>query len=74
MIYLAGQVVDAVATPGAGWAVDRIGTRQAWHLAGAFILSFIASPCSYYKILLHATITKHADSVVASASYTDLKK
>lgn len=33
----AGQVFDALATPVAGWAVDKYGTKKLWHLMGIFI-------------------------------------
>lgn len=34
MCYFPGQVVDALATPVAGWAVDKFGCRKRWHFAG----------------------------------------
>lgn len=34
-IFFAGQVVDSLATPVAGWAIDYTGHRRLWHLGGS---------------------------------------
>ncbi|KAJ8929824.1 hypothetical protein NQ314_017422 [Rhamnusium bicolor] len=35
-LLMVGQVVDSLATPLAGWAIDYTGHRRLWHLAGWF--------------------------------------
>ncbi|KAH0812878.1 hypothetical protein GEV33_009915 [Tenebrio molitor] len=35
-LIMTGQIVDSLATPVVGCAVDRTGARRAWHLAGIF--------------------------------------
>ncbi|NP_001280547.1 uncharacterized protein LOC655856 [Tribolium castaneum] len=39
ILIMTGQVVDALATPVVGYAVDRTGARRAWHLAGTLAVS-----------------------------------
>ncbi|KAL1498164.1 hypothetical protein ABEB36_009006 [Hypothenemus hampei] len=33
-LLMIGQIVDSIATPLAGWAMDRHGDKKAWHFAG----------------------------------------
>ncbi|XP_068916276.1 major facilitator superfamily domain-containing protein 12-like isoform X1 [Tenebrio molitor] len=38
-LIMTGQIVDSLATPVVGCAVDRTGARRAWHLAGTLAVS-----------------------------------
>lgn len=37
LFYFAGQVVDSLATPFAGWSIDSTGHRRLWHLGGEYL-------------------------------------
>ncbi|KAJ3640077.1 hypothetical protein Zmor_003395 [Zophobas morio] len=47
-LIMTGQIVDSLATPIVGWAVDRTGARRAWHLAGAL---------THYAVIFRAEYT-----------------
>ncbi|XP_066260688.1 major facilitator superfamily domain-containing protein 12-like isoform X2 [Euwallacea similis] len=38
-LLMIGQVVDSIATPIAGWAIDRTGDRRAWHFGGTIAVA-----------------------------------
>lgn len=52
MIKFVGQVVDSLATPLAGWAIDHTGYKKLWHLGGTFKLKLPKK----IKIFLAGTI------------------
>ncbi|XP_018331532.1 major facilitator superfamily domain-containing protein 12 isoform X2 [Agrilus planipennis] len=39
LLIMTGQVTDAIATPVAGWTIDRVGTRRAWHATGTLFVT-----------------------------------
>ncbi|KAJ8923207.1 hypothetical protein NQ315_001762 [Exocentrus adspersus] len=53
VLIMVGQVVDSLATPVAGWAIDYTGHRRLWHLLGTvavavgFPLIFSMKPSSF---------------------------
>lgn len=36
ILFFSGQVIDSLATPLAGWAIDYTGQRKLWHFGGKF--------------------------------------
>ncbi|ENN71198.1 hypothetical protein YQE_12127, partial [Dendroctonus ponderosae] len=38
-LLMIGQVVDSVATPLVGWAIDRTGERRSWHFGGSLAVA-----------------------------------
>ncbi|KAB0801069.1 hypothetical protein PPYR_05423 [Photinus pyralis] len=61
-LIMLGQVVDAVATPIVGWAIDKTGVLKVWHFAGttavgvgfSLIFSIVPNTNSWWSILWYS--------------------
>ncbi|CAH1135916.1 unnamed protein product [Ceutorhynchus assimilis] len=58
-LLMIGQVIDSVATPLAGWAIDYTGDRRAWHFGGTI------SVATGFSLLFSLKPTELTSSVLA---------